>query len=755
MRLPTATYRLQFRGGMDFDRAATLVPYLDALGVSHLYASPLFTATPGSTHGYDITDPTEIDPTLGGRAGLERLSAALKARGMGLVLDIVPNHMAFAPQTPWLREVLRRGEDSRFARHFDLDTGRERLRLPWLPDHFESLADGMSVEDDADGPVLVAGDLRVPLATTASLDAARREASSDAIRRLHAEQPWRLVHWRTEQDALTHRRFFNVTGLVGLRVEDAQVFEDTHALLFDLVERGIVDALRIDHVDGLADPGAYLTRLRARLPDTPTWVEKILSDGEDLPRWPVEGTTGYEVSRLIGRFLLDAGGRDRIAAAYSETTGRDAPVREVFARAKRQILTEDLAAELWSLHGMLGGIAVEDPVGVEWGPEALRHAIVELVAAFTRYRTYMGGAVSEEDRRVISRAAEAAVAANPAPGAIPFLAEVLLRDDPLPCALRIRFQQVTGAVIAKAQEDTAFYREVPLLSANEVGGEPDDAALPAEAFHAAMSARARDWPRAMTLTSSHDTKRSEDARMRIAAITHEPGAFLDLARSIADEPGEVGPNLRWYLAQTVLAMAGEPDLPERLEVHVEKALREAKRSTFWSAPNPEVEDAARAFARRLAARFDPLPPALQPLLARSERLILVQAALRLTLPGIPDIYQGTEIAAFALTDPDNRRPPDFDALAAGLADPSRLSRDIDRRKLSLTARLLRLRRGDPALFLDGGYEADGASFLRRLGDRALRVDLRPDGGDVAPRAGTAVWPEVPEEPSPVRVTLLG
>ncbi len=755
MRLPTATYRLQFRAGMDFGRAVALVPYLDALGVSHLYASPLFTATPGSSHGYDVTDPTEIDPVLGGRAGLERLSAALKARGMGLVLDIVPNHMAFAPQTPWLRDVLRRGEDSRFARHFDLDTGRERLRLPWLPDHFEVLADGMSVEEDPDGPVLVAGDLRVPLAATASLDAARRGASGDAIRRLHAEQPWRLVHWRTEQDALTHRRFFNVTGLVGVRVEDAQVFEDTHALLFDLVDGGIVDALRIDHVDGLADPADYLARLRARLPDTPIWVEKILSEGEDLPRWPIEGTTGYEVSRLIGRLVLDADGRDRIAAAYSEATGRDAPVLEVFARAKRQILTEDLAAELWSLHGMLGAIAAEDPVGVEWGPEALRQAIVELVAAFTRYRTYMGDRVSEDDRRVISRAAEAAVAANPTPGAIPFLAEALMRDGPLPRALRVRFQQVTGAVIAKAQEDTAFYREVPLLSANEVGGEPDDGALAADAFHAAMAARARDWPRAMTLTSSHDTKRSEDARMRIAAVTHDPDAFLAFARVVEEEPGDVGPNLRWYLAQTVLAMAGEPDLADRLELHVEKALREAKRSTFWSAPNSEVEDAARAFARRLAARFDPLPSALAPLLARSGRLILVQAALRLTLPGIPDIYQGTEIAAFALTDPDNRRPPDFDALAAGLADPARLSRDIDRRKLSLTARLLRLRRADPALFLDGGYEADGASFLRRLGDRALRVDLRPDGGDVPPRPGTAIWPERPEETSPVRVTLIG
>ena len=315
MRRPTATYRLQFRGEIDFDRAAGLVPYLDALGVTHLHASPIFTATPGSSHGYDVTDPTEIDPALGGRAGLARLSAALKARNMGLVLDIVPNHMAFAPETPWLRDVLRHGTDSRYARYFDLDTDRERLRLPWLTDHFERVVDEMTVGDDPDGPVLVAGDLRVPLAATPSLDAVRRDPTAETIRRLHAEQPWRLVHWRTEQDALTHRRFFNVTGLVGVRVEDESVLEETHALLFDLIHRGIVDALRIDHVDGLADPGGYLGRLRARLPETPIWVEKILSEGEDLPDWPIDGTTGYEVSRLIGRLLLDAKGRTEIAAA--------------------------------------------------------------------------------------------------------------------------------------------------------------------------------------------------------------------------------------------------------------------------------------------------------------------------------------------------------------------------------------------------------------------------------------------------------
>ena len=762
MRLPTATYRLQFRNGVDFDRAAALVPYLDALGVSHLYASPLFTATPGSTHGYDITDPTTIDPALGGRAGLERLSAALAARRMGLILDVVPNHMAFAPETPWLRDVLRLGRGSRYASHFDLDLASERLRLPWLPDHFENvLADrGAEVADDPDGPVLVLDDLRVPLAETSHLGSARKDTARATIRRLHAEQPWRLVHWRTEQDALTHRRFFNVTGLVGVRVEEPEVFEDTHALLLDLIKTGTVDGVRIDHVDGLADPAGYLAMLRARAPGTPIWIEKILSDGEDLPPWPVEGTTGYEVSRLIGRLVLHPEGRAEIAAAYREATGREAPVAEVFARAKRQILDEDLAAELWALHGMLGEIAREDPIGVEFGPEALRHAIVELVAAFKRYRTYItDGDIREEDRQVIMEAAATASAANPSHGAIPFLAEVLLRPGTLPDALRLRFQQVTGAVIAKAQEDTAFYREVPLLSANEVGGEPDDAPVDPKSFHAEMTARARLWPRAMTLTSSHDTKRSEDARMRIAAITHHPKAFLDFHRLCLEEVGDaVGPNLCWYLAQTVLAMAGEEDLAARLETHVEKALREAKRSTFWNAPNAEVEDAAKACARRLAIRFGTLPAGLSPVLDRAHALTLAQTALKLTVPGIPDIYQGCEVACHALTDPDNRRAIDFDALAAGLADASALRAVEDREKLSLTRCLLRLRRSEPALFLQGSYEpeplAEGLGFARVHEGLALRVAMRFDGGGIPGQEGEPIWPEEADQSAPIRVTLL-
>jgi (1->4)-alpha-D-glucan 1-alpha-D-glucosylmutase len=383
---------------------------------------------------------------------------------------------------------------------------------------------------------------------------------------------------------------------------------------------------------------------------------------------------------------------------------------------------------------------------------------VELVAAFTRYRTYIDVAVSEGDARVIRAAAAAAEDANRAPGAIPFLAEVLLRPGPLPRALRLRFQQVTGAVIAKAQEDTAFYREVPLLSANEVGGEPDDGPLPAEAFHAAMADRARDWPHAMTLTSSHDTKRSEDARMRIAAITRDPDAFLDFFGLCTEGAGEVGANLRWYLAQTLVAMAGAPDLGQRLETHVEKALREAKRSTFWSAPNATVEEAARACARDLALRVDPVPGTLARLQSRAEALILAQTALKLTLPGIPDLYQGCEIACFSLTDPDNRRPVDFAMLARGLDDPGTLASELDRRKLALTSRLLRLRRAERDLFLGGAYAGEpareGLSFTRRHGGKRLRVDLRLDGVPLQRGEGQPVWPE-DGEPSAIRVTMSG
>ncbi len=760
----SALYRLQFREGMDFARAATLVPYLQRLGISHLYASPIFTAAEGSTHGYDVIDPGEVDPVLGGRDGLRALRAALDAAGMGLVLDIVPNHMAFSMTTPWLRDVLRRGTASRYYGHFDLDMVQDRLRLPMLEGPFDTMVDehAFAVEDDPDGPVLVAGGVRVPLnPESPSLDVARETGAADAFRELHTEQAWRLTAWRTERDAISHRRFFNVTSLIGMRVEEPGVFDDMHALLFELVDDGTLDGIRIDHIDGLADPAAYLERLHARVGDCPIWVEKILTGDEDLPpEWPVLGTTGYVAAKAMAQILTDPEGVPVVDAAYREATGRLEPFAAVLARAKRQIVTEDLAAELGALQALLAPIAAADPVGVEFGPETLRVAIVEFIAAFPRYRTYMTATeVRHEDSDLIAAVAEAAVAAMPDPGAVPLLAEVLTRDDPAAGALRLRFQQVTGAAIAKSQEDTAFYRYARLLSANEVGAEPDEPTLTPDAFHAAMAHRAATMPRALTLASSHDTKRSEDARMRIAAITWAPEGFFRFAAACADiaaamapppddeETPRIDPELAWYLAGTLLAMdpAGT-DTEERLIAHLEKALREGKEVTFWTAPNDAYEDAARAFARALAERFTPLPDMLAEVCGQADRLSMIETALKLTLPGIPDLYQGCEIASYRLTDPDNRHAVPFDLLAQALDDEAVLERPLDRAKFALTRALLALRREAPDLFTAGSYEAVAApegtvAFARRHGDRTLTVAFAPnDEARAEAGAGRSVWP---------------
>lgn len=768
MRLPTSCYRLQFRDGMDFDRAVGLAPYLADLGVSHLYASPLFTAGSGSAHGYDVTDPCEIDPALGGRAGLERLSAALKDAGLGLILDIVPNHMAFSVETPWLRDVLRHGSQSRYAGHFDVDPAAGRIRLPWLTAPFEEvLTDpGLAVGDDPDGPVLVAGGLRVPLAATASLDAARG-GDAQAIRALHAEQPWRLVHWRTEKDAISHRRFFSVTGLIGVRVEKDHVFENVHACTFELVDCGIVDGIRIDHIDGLVDPAGYLARLRERLPDTPVWVEKILSGPEVLPpEWPVEGTTGYVAARALSRLLTGAEGLERIAATYREVTGRTDDVEAVIGRARNQVMTGELAAELWALHRLLEEVARTDPVGVELGPETLREALLAFIAAFPRYRTYMtDGHVSDDDAALVRDTARRAEDQLFDPGALRFLADVLTRPVPETARLRLRMQQVTGAAVAKSAEDTAFYREVRLLSANEVGGEPDDDPLGIAGFHRAMERRAEAMPHGLTLTSSHDTKRSEDARMRIAAITREPEAFeawFRICRGFA--PERLNPNLVWYVAQTFLAMEpGDGDMGQRLADHIVKALREAKSESFWTDPDIELEDAAQAFVHRLARHFPRHASEVEPIMRVAERLTLIQTALKLAIPGIPDIYQGCELASYSLTDPDNRRTVDFDLRRAALADPDRLDTRLDRLKLSLTRSLLVLRREAPQLFLSGDYRRLEApdrvcAFERRRGGQRLTVAVTLTGaGDdldaVAP-PDAAFWPgQGPPEDCPVRVAF--
>ncbi|XDA98986.1 malto-oligosyltrehalose synthase [Sulfitobacter sp. LCG007] len=738
-RLPTACYRLQFRNGMDFAAAETLVPYFARLGISHLYASPIFTATSGSTHGYDITDPTEIDPALGGIDGLRRLSAALRAEGLGLILDIVPNHLAFSVETPWLRDVLRHGQDSRYARHFDTDVKASRLRLPWLDAPFEDVLEAgrLAVGDAQDGPVLtVDGGLAVPLANCDALDAARA-GKPDALRRLLDDQPWRLTAWRTEQDAITHRRFFNVTGLIGIRVEDEAVFQDVHSLLFDLVDEGVVDGIRIDHIDGLADPGAYLDRLKARVGDVPVWVEKILSGSERLPaEWSVQGTTGYVAARALARLLTDGAGLEQVEETYRAATGRTDPVEDVVDRARRQIMTHDLSAELWTLQDEFERIARTDPRGGEWGREALRNALIAYISAFPQYRTYTTrDAVPEQDARIVRETAARASDRQMMPGAIPYLAEVLTHPGEETAAFRLRMQQVTGAAVAKSQEDTAFYREVRLLSLNEVGSELDDDALGIAGFHRAMQRRAREMPHGLTLTSSHDTKRSEDARMRIAAISHAPEDFRSWYRICAGfAPDELNRNLVWYAAQTFLALdQRDGDMGDRLARHMVKALREAKSETFWTAPDLELENAAQVYVKRLADHFPHHAREVAEILRIADRLSVLQLVLKLTIPGIPDIYQGSELASYALTDPDNRREVNFDLLGRALAGEVHFERPLDAEKFDITRRLLKLRRDRRELFLDGTYEPlpgpEGVCAFERRHEGAavhVAVAISPD-----------------------------
>ncbi|WCR10834.1 malto-oligosyltrehalose synthase [Paracoccus stylophorae] len=770
--LPASCYRLQLRGGMDFDRAERVLGYLERLGITHLYLSPIFAAQPGSSHGYDVIDPTVIDAALGGRAGFDRLAVAARARGIGIVLDIVPNHMAFTLDNPWLRDLLAKGDASRYRAHFDIAPDR-RLVLPMLPAPFEDVLQdgGFAVEDDEGGPVLVHGPLRVPLDARTMPDTLPGPDDRAAIRALHDRQFWRLCHWRAERDAITHRRFFSISGLIGVRVEDARVFEDTHRLIIELCKSGTVAGLRIDHIDGLADPAAYLERLRDRLPDTPLWVEKIIAPDETLPDWPIAGTTGYVLARDIAQVLTDTGGARRIDDFYRGITGRTADFGDVVASAKRQVLETELAAELWQLHAMVMRAAADDPVAAEYGPETWRRAIVELIAHLDRYRPYLDDSDPRpEDVAALEDAASRA-AEDAERHAVDFLLRCLLDPDGKATALRLRFQQVSGAVMAKGQEDTAFYRYNALIGANEVGAEPDRPAIDAATFHARMHARMRDMPQGLSLTSSHDTKRSEDARARLAALSHHPDAAeaLFAAASAVDGADAVDPNLRWYLVQSLWAMMpgcdGRDDLATRLCDHATKAMREAKEGTSWQDPNEAFEAAGLAFVRSLARALDPLPAATQDAARTASRLSLAQVALKLTLPGIPDIYQDCEIGNYRLTDPDNRAPVDFARLDAALDDPATLLRKEDREKLDLTRRLLGLRRDEPVLFAAGEYLPDDQApagtvgFRRVHGNSILRVLVSApaplDAQAVAARAGEVrIWPPADHAMSECAVALF-
>ena len=830
MTILRATARLQFHRDFPLDRATELVPYFHSLGISHIYASPLLTSRPGSTHGYDIVDHNRIDPELGGEDALRRLVAALRARDMGLILDIVPNHMGVGgSDNAWWLDVLEWGRASPYAEFFDIDWDppdvslRGRLLAPFLGASYgDVLAAGDLVLnfDEADGRFFVSaygahrfpitprdypGILRVggaalhDLATPfiemptgreaarrsveggrqALLDAHRENtdafhkalAAHDAItpdgrERLHRlleRQHYRLAWWRAASDEINWRRFFDINGLAGVRVEKPEVFDATHDFVLRLYAEGLIDGVRIDHVDGLADPRGYCRKLRRRLAaahaarpaalqatEPVIWVEKILSVHERLPTdWLTDGTTGYDFMSEVAAVLHDPEGEAPLTALWATLTGRAAAFADEAEPARRQVLREALSSELWATAASLHRICRRNVATRDWTLTAVRRALEELLVHFHSYRIYAGaaGALETDVRDFAWAMAGARRTVRAADrGLLELIGSYLLGDGmrAVPAGpqrqerLRamVRFQQLSAPTAAKSVEDTAFYRFGRLLSRNDVGSDPSQFALPPASFHAAARDRRRRFPRALLATATHDHKRGEDTRVRLAVLSEIPqewetaiGRWMRLNAPLKREVGgamapDVADELMLY--QTIVAAwplglapddrDGVAEFRDRVAAWLEKAVREAKRHSEWAAPNAAYEDACREFLTQ-CLDVDRTAPVARELAGFAARIApagaingLAQTLLRLTSPGVPDLYQGTEFWDFSLVDPDNRRPVDFATRQSALADYAtadwtRLAADWHdgRIKQAVIARALALRERAASLFAFGSY----------------------------------------------------
>jgi (1->4)-alpha-D-glucan 1-alpha-D-glucosylmutase len=701
----TSTYRLQLRPagehGFGFDDAAAVAPYLAELGVSHAYTSPLLESAPSSQHGYDVAAPDRVRTEYGGEAGFQRYCAALQRLGLGLVIDIVPNHMSIVTaRNRWWWDVLRQGVASPYAPYFDLDWGAdEKILLPWLARPLPAtLAAGELRLDTQDGaPALLYGGMALPLAPG---------TEQGPLLQVLERQHYRLVHWSLADRRLSYRRFFDISSLIGVRIEDPAVFAATHQRILDWLQAGCVDGLRIDHIDGLRDPGGYLEQLRtAAAPATWIVVEKILTHGEPLrPSWPVAGTTGYEFLNLVMGLFVDPRSEEDMDAAYAAFAGPQPEFREVAHHARMQAMRDLLHAEV----RRLGPMAVAAGMARDGG-EA-ESALGAVAAAMPAYRTYVppAGAAGAEDAAIVIEAVQAA-------GLQPSFYEALLA--PQQRGLLLQFQQLTPAVFAKGVEDTAFYRYHRLTALNEVGGDPARFGTEPEEFHFAMGIAQRLRPRRMLTTSTHDTKRGEDVRARLCLLTEIPEAWRAAALAWRQHNRrhhrDAGPdgNTEYLLYQTLVG--AWPISAERLQTFMLKAVREAKVHTSWRKPNGRYERALTAFITALYADAEFLRLAqafIEPLITPGYVNALAQAAVKMTAPGVPDIYNGAELWDFHLVDPDNRGPVDFAArrhllqeLQAGLTPEAIWARrEEGLPKLWLIYQALQLRRERPQAFAAAG-----------------------------------------------------
>ena len=866
-----ATYRLQLHKDFGFDDAREIVPFLERLGVSHMYTSPVLRARPGSTHGYDVADPTEANPEMGGEEARVHLADALDRASLGWLLDIVPNHMGTGSANPFWEDALAHGASSRWGHWFDIGWRapgqplRGQVLLPILGDRLNAVLergeltitvaedgrlrlayfDNSFPLDPASYPAVIAlaigggrGKRRRPspqlaelariadtLAALAGYDARgeipERDRGARALPALHelealyrrsravrerlaaaakafgrgatgrermralvAVQPYRLALWRRAARLVNYRRFFDINELVALRMEDERVFAETHERILEWVRAGHVTGLRIDHIDGLLDPFGYLERLRAAVPHGdgaampfPIVVEKILSAGEKLREgWPVQGTTGYEYLNDLEALFVDAGGARRITDGYHALLPRAlraklAEFGEVALRGKIRILTTSLSADVRRLAALLQPVAREDRRVARLPRARLVAALVEWMACFPVYRTYIDdrGAPHEDDRAVVERTADRCRRRGrlPAP-LVDFLCDVMLGGPDLPRdeCLRIvaRLQQTSGPATAKGVEDTALYQYVPLVSLNEVGGEPDrDLAVSVERFHAANEERAHRWPHALVCTNTHDTKRSADVRARLDVLSEVPELWLGAVRrwrkmNAPRRSSSLDANTEYLLYQTLVGIwpsDGIPDaealgsLRDRVEKYMEKAVREAKLRSSWTDPAEEFEKELEGFINALLRARG---PGRSPFLGELSALVgevarpglwnaIARVVAHLASPGTPDLYQGDELWNFALVDPDNRRPVDYAQRTKLLGELARRQHSVrelwpfvrelaarpedDRLKLWVTWRMLEARRAHESLFVGGEYvplTVDGAgvehvvAFARRTGD---------------------------------------
>ncbi|MBN1607569.1 MAG: malto-oligosyltrehalose synthase [Polyangiaceae bacterium] len=909
-RIPISTYRLQLNSSLTFADALALVDYLSTLGIGDLYASPILAARRGSVHGYDVVDPTVVNPELGGEPELLRLASELTGRAMGLLVDIVPNHMCVAPGANryWF-DVLENGRSSRFAGFFDIDWNppkldlTDKVLLPILGDQYGRVLESkeLVVELREGAFVLRYYEAVLPLApkswvgllelaletlrasqgesaadtallesiltalrylpSRTDLDPERQKErerekevikarlaalveqsqparqaieqalhevngreedphSFDRLDALLSDQAYRLASWKVAADEVNYRRFFDINDLAAIRVEDPVVFGAVHSTVLRLVGDGAITGLRIDHVDGLLDPNDYLRTIQrtvgARPPEgesseteTPTpggaeraiylVVEKILAEGERLPgAWPVHGTTGYDFLNFVGGLFIDPEGFQRLDDIYTRFTGASQPFSDIAYECKKSVMRHGLSSQIAMLARRLDRVSEQHRHSRDFTFQSIQEALVEVLACLPVYRTYIGpgGETSNEDRRWIELAVSDAIGRNPATSTsvFEFVRSVLLGIHPPglgpeATAERIdfvrRLQQLTGAVMAKAVEDTAFYRHVPLASRGEVGGTPDHPGVDVEQFHAGNSERLASYPHALLTTSTHDTKRSEDVRARMRVLSEMPETWQSALEGFracnAKHKLRVGSRLapaaneEYLLYQTLLGTWPVGDragskFVSRIQAYMQKAIREAEVNSSWISPNEAWETAVAQFVEKI---LDPVPE--NDFLARFSRILrpvakvgmygsLSQVLLKATCPGVPDLYQGNELWDLSLVDPDNRRPVDFALRRRRLAEldvrpeSAELAQELlataedGRIKLYVTSRALRFRRAHSELFAFGGYAAlhaqgphatHAVAFARTRGEAAtLTVAGRHFlslGADETLPVGETVW----------------